>query len=911
MTAERPNPDELLARVQAESARAHRGRLKIFFGYAAGVGKTYAMLDAAQDERKQGVDVVAGYVEPHGRAETEALLEGLETLPFLMVPYRGVTVREFDLDAALKRRPTLLLVDELAHTNAEGCRHAKRWQDVEELLEAGIDVWTTLNVQHIDSLNDILAQISGVTVRETIPDAVFERADELELVDITPEELLERLHAGKVYVTEQAERAVQQFFQKSNLLALRELSLRQAASRLQRDVDSARREAAATRPWATTERLLVCVGPSPTTPRVIRTARRMATALGGEWLAVAVDRPTSAAPPEAVREQVARHLRLAERLGAETVTITGQNVAETILDYARRRNVTKIVIGKTGERRWKRLLFGSVVDQLLEHSGDIDVYVIRGQSEAAAAPAPPAHPPPRDWSGYPPAALVVILCLVLGWVLHWQQLAEANVVMVFLAGVAYVASRYGRGPAAAAAVTSVLAFDFFFVPPFYTFAVADAEYVITFAVMLVIGLAIGTLTVRMREQAATARDREHRTAALYRLTRQLAAISGIEFLIAAAGRQVSEIFSGEAAIYLRSDHGPPALRFGERTSIAAHPANAVVAQWVADHEQLAGAGTDTLPNATAVFAPLIGAQRTVGAIGVKVDDITRLHAPQERQLLEACAGQIALAIERDQLALEAQQALLEVEAERLRSALLSSVSHDLRTPLAAIAGASESLLESGDVLSPGARRELLEAIEDESHRLARLVENILHMTRLTSGAVTVEKEWHPVDEVIGSALNRLQRQLGARSVVTDLPDGLPLGHFDDVLLEQVLINLLENAVKYSPPDAPIEVRVRSGGQGLQFEVADRGRGLVPGEETRIFEKFYRALETGDDTRGTGLGLAICKAVISAHGGRIEAENRPGGGAVFRFTLPADAPPPRVPDERDEVPDESPQRLISS
>jgi two-component system sensor histidine kinase KdpD len=405
--------------VQAESAREHRGRLKIYFGYAAGVGKTYAMLDAAQDERKQGVDVVAGYVEPHGRAETEALLEGLETLPFLMVPYRGVTVREFDLDAALKRRPTLVLVDELAHTNAEGCRHAKRWQDVEELLEAGIEVWTTLNVQHIESLNDILAQISGVTVRETIPDAVFERADELELVDITPEELLERLHAGKVYVTAQAERAVQQFFQKGNLLALRELSLRQAANRLQLDVDSARRAAAATRPWATTERLLVCVGPSPTTPRVIRTARRMATALGGEWLAVAVDRPTSAAPPEAVREQVARHLRLAERLGAETVTITGQNVAETILDYARRRNVTKLVIGKTGERRWKRLLVGSVVDQLLEHSGDIDVYVIRGQGEAAATPAPPARAQPRDWFGYPPAALVVLLCLGLGWVLQW------------------------------------------------------------------------------------------------------------------------------------------------------------------------------------------------------------------------------------------------------------------------------------------------------------------------------------------------------------------------------------------------------------------------------------------------------------------------------------------------------------
>ena len=548
----RPNPDELLAQVQADEAVAKRGSLKVFFGYAAGVGKTFAMLENAQHAKADGREVVVGYVEPHGRAETEALLAGLEVLPLRQYEYRGVTLRDFDVDAALARSPDLLLVDELAHSNAVGCRHEKRWQDVEELLAAGINVWTTLNVQHIESLNDVIGQITGVTVRETVPDRVFDLADDLELVDITPEELLFRLKAGKIYVPEQAHRAIQSFFQKSNLSALRELSLRQAARRIHTDVESARREKAVLQPWATAERLLVCVGPSPTTARVIRTARRMAAALDAPWLAVSVDLTGESAGTPA-RQQISQHFRLAERLGAETVTLAGQNVTGTILDYARSRNVTKILIGKTNQPRWRRLIVGSVVDDLLEKSGNIDVYVIHGEKEKTEhTHARTTASSAAKWL-YVSALGLVSLAGLLAYGLRTLHLAdaEANTVMLFLAAVAWTAFRFGRGPAVFASILAVLVFDFFFVPPYHTFAVADTQYIVTFAVMLTIGLVISTLTSRLRAQIENTRKRERRTASLYELGKQLSSLYGNMFLVAAAGSKVAEMLSGEVAIYLR------------------------------------------------------------------------------------------------------------------------------------------------------------------------------------------------------------------------------------------------------------------------------------------------------------------------------------------------------------------------
>jgi two-component system sensor histidine kinase KdpD len=898
MTNERPNPDELLARVQADEARRQRGKLKIFFGYAAGVGKTYAMLEAARRERAEGIDVVVGYVEPHTRPETEALLGGLEVLPPRLVPYRGVTLKEFDLDAALARRPQLILVDELAHTNAEGLRHAKRWQDVEELLGAGIDVWTTLNVQHVESLNDVIAQITGVVVRETLPDAALERANDIELVDLTPEELMERLKEGKVYIPQQAERALGHFFQKSNLVALRELSLRQVAQRLSKDVQAAHREKATQVPWATSERLLVCIGPSPTSAKLIRTAKRM-EAFGADWLAVAVE-PHGTAAAAVTRQQVAQHLRLAERLGAETHTLIGDDVAQTILDFARSRNVTKIIIGKTFQPRWKRFLFGTVVDTLVDRSGDIDVYVIRGEPEGSRPPRPPERPVPFPWGNYLRTAVVVTLCGLAGWLSHTWQLSEANIAMVFLLGVVYVAARYGRGPAIAASVAGVLVFDFFFVPPYLSFGVSDAQYILTFAVMFIVGFLISTLTARIRDQLGAAQQQERRTAALLRLTKQLSEVAGLEFLIGMAGQQLREIFGGEVVLFVREATGRLELRYGHDTSVARHEVNAVVARWVADHDQAAGAGTDTLPNATALFIPLVGSQRTMGAVGVRPSDPERFLDPDQRRLLETCASLIALSLERDQSVLEAHEAQLWVQAEQLRNSLLSSVSHDLRTPLAVIAGASSILLEQAADQKPEARRELLQTILDESHRLGRLVDNLLDMTRLTSGTVVLNKQWHVLEEIVGSALARLRRQLEDHSVRVDLPGNLPLLFLDGVLMEQVFFNLLENAGRYTPAGSHIEITARVEDKRVKIRVADNGPGLPPGTEARVFEKFFRgSISTGDERRGAGLGLAICQAIIEAHGGRISARNRPGGGAEFAISLPCEEKAPRV--ALDEVP----------
>lgn len=893
MPNDRPDPDQLLARVRDEETRARRGRLKIFFGYAAGVGKTYAMLEAAQREKAEGVDVVVGYVEPHGRAETEALLNGLEALPTRPVPYQGVTLREFDLDAALKRKPRLLLVDELAHTNAEGSRHTKRWQDVDELLAAGIDVWTTLNVQHVESLNDVVAQITGVVVRETLPDALIEKADEIELIDLTPDELVERLMAGKVYLTQQAERALHGFFQKSNLLALRELAVRETADRLHRDVETARKERSARVPWATRDRLLVCVGPSPTSARLIRTAKRMADALGAEWLAVAVEKSAGEHITPLAKQRVARHLALAERLGAETQILIGSDVASTILEQASIRNVSKIIVGKSARSWWQRLLRRGLVEEILEGSGDIDVYVIRGRAEGVQIDSSPAVVTPAfTWVPYLATAAIVAICGLLGWLSESWRLAEANVAMIFLLGVVIVATRFGRGPAIAAAVANVLVFDFFFVPPCLSFSVNDAQYLFTFGVMLGIGLLISALTARIRERLRATQQQERRTAALYRLTKQLSEVVGSEFIIQIAGRQIGEIFGKEVILFVREPGEPVKLRFGEGTGVAQAPVNAIVAQWVADHDKVAGLGTDTLPNATALFAPLTGSQRTVGAVGVRPDNPERALDPEQRRLLETCASLVALSIERDQSVLEAQQADLKAETEQMRSSLLSSVSHDLRTPLAAIEGAATSLLnESND---SDTRHELLQTVVDESHRLTRLVENLLEITRLESGASDTNRQWHVLEEIVGSAIGRLRRDLGDRQVVVDIPEDFPLLLVDDVLFEQVLVNLLENASRYTPPRSQLRISARRFGNQVEIQVADDGPGLPPGAEERIFEKFVRgATVTSDSRRGVGLGLAICRAVIKAHGGYITARNRPEGGAEFSISLPLPANAPVV------------------
>jgi two-component system sensor histidine kinase KdpD len=890
MNDDRPNPDELLARVREEETRAGRGKLKIFFGYAAGVGKTYAMLAAARRERAEGTDLVVGYVEPHGRPETESLLEGLEALPMLSVTYRGTALREFDLDASLAREPAIILVDELAHTNAPGMRHPKRWQDVEELLAAGIDVWSTLNVQHIESLNDVIAQITGVAVKETLPDTVLERADEIELIDITPDALMERLAAGKVYVPVQAERALKNFFQKGNLAALRELSLRQAASRVQQDVDLARLERAAVAPWSTSERLLVCVGPSPSSGRIVRATKRLASSLGAEWLAVAVETGVERRQSLAVKEGTARNLRLAEQLGAETHTLVGRKVADTLLDFAQSRNVTKIVVGKTAQPRWKQWLVGTIVDELLNKSGDIDVYIVSGEGEAPVPARPSGAPQAVRWDEYLAGTVVVAVCGLLAWFARTMGLSETNIVMIFLAGVAIVSAQLGRGPSIVSAIVSVLVFDFFFVPPRLTFAVSDTQYVITFAVMLGIGLLISELTSRLQAQLRASQQHERRTSELFRMTRQLSELSGSEFLVRTAGRQLTEVFDGEVVLYLREPDGSLVLRFGENTEIAKQPINEVVAQWVATNGKVAGTGTDTLPNATALFVPLAGSQEIVGALGVRAKEADRFLDPEQVRLLETCGSLVALSIERDRSVLKAHEAELQMRAEQLRNSLLSSVSHDLRTPLATIGGAAETLLENTQKPSV----ELLQTIVDESRRLGRLVDNLLDMARLDSGSVTVNRQWHVLEEIVGIALDAVGRDLRNHRVNVSIPAEFPLLNIDGFLFEQVLGNLLENAARYTPAGSEIEISARTHGRGVEIQIADNGPGLPPGSEAQVFDKFFRgSTVTPDGRRGVGLGLAICQAIIDAHGGEISARNRPQGGAEFVIRLSCTETPPSI------------------
>jgi two-component system, OmpR family, sensor histidine kinase KdpD len=907
----RPNPDDLLARVKQDEARQRRGKLKVFFGMAAGVGKTYAMLKAAHERLAAGVDVVVGYVEPHGRRETEALIDGLEQIPTRAVEYRGAALSEFDLDAALARRPQLILVDELAHTNAPGSRHPKRWQDVEELISLGIDVYSTVNVQHLESLNDVVAQITGVVVRETVPDRVLDEADELEVIDLTPDDLLARLREGKIYIPQQAERAARGFFRKGNLHALRELALRRTADRVDAQMEDYRRAQAIREPWPATIRLLVGISPSPAAAQLVRSARRMAAALRASWIVAYVATPDDLQLPQAARDQVVQTLRLAESLGAEAVNLSGGGVSDALLAYARERNISKVVIGKPEHPRWQDLLRGSVADDLIRKSGVIDVYVLSGDADGAEAPPQPPATPEGARRPYLWALASVVCATLLAMVMDTARFGEANLIMVYLLGVLLVATWGVRGASALASVLSVVAFDFFFVDPRLSFAVTDTQYLITFGVMLAVGLVVSTLVVRFRWQADAARARERRTAALYALSRDLASARGVDRLVLTAVQHIHATFDSQVVVLLPTERGnlQPwgsitgwARELAPEQVFAPNASEQGVARWVFDHGQMAGLGTDTLPAAEAIYLPLVGAQRSVGVLGVRPDDPRRVQATEQIHLLETMASQTAVAIERAALAIDAERANVSAETERMRAALLSSVSHDLRTPLAVITGATSSIIQNRDTIDDQTMGELLQTVYTEGERLNRLVANLLDMTRLEAGAIRVQKEWQPLEEVVGAALGRLEnsaddaRALRERPLTIELPGDLPLVPLDGVLIEQVLVNLLDNALKHTPPGAAIEVRARASASEVTIEVADRGPGLPAGTERQVFEKFFRAQPDQRERGSVGLGLAICRGMVEAHGGRIWAENREGGGVAFRFALPLDGAPPRIPAE---------------
>jgi len=889
MSEKRPDPDALLKRVQAEEARQLQGKLKIFFGANPGVGKTYAMLEAAHEQRRDGVDVVIGVVETHGRAETEALLPGLEVLSRRTMEYRGTVLREFDLDAALLRRPAILLIDELAHTNAPGLRHAKRWQDVQELLKAGVTVYTTVNVQHLESLNDVVTQITGVRVRETVPDSMMERADDVELIDLPPDDLLQRLKDGKVYVPAQIQHAIQHFFTKGNLIALRELALRRTAERVDQQMEVYRRDHAVVRTWPAAETIMVCVNMKARGPRLIRAARQMAANLHAKWIAVYVQIPRHLRLPEADRDGLVQTLRLAEQLGAETVTLTGERVAQELLNYARSRNATKIIVGKPVRSPLKEWLFGSVVSELVHQSGDIDIYVITGEAgEGQPLIRRSLKRTSRRWE-YLYAVVGVAIATAVAWAM-FPYFGPANLIMMYLMAVIIIAIRSGRGPSVLASVLSVATFDFFFVPPYLSFNVSDIQYLLTFAIMLVVALVISNLAVRIREQAELARHRERRTAVLYAMSKDLATHRGTAMLTQVAVKHLREVFDGQVAIFLADNEKRVRLQRSEQLFFEFDPKEAGVAQWVFDHSERAGLGTDTLPGASALYLPLIGSGGPIGVVAVRPKDSGLLLDPDQLHLLESLVNQVALAIERTRLSDEAQQAHLRVETERMRNAILSSVSHDLRTPLATITGAASSLLDAQTSLKADDRLELSRSIYREAERLDRLLKNLLDMMRIEAGAVHLNKEWHPLDEIVGAALSRLEERLRNNVVKATFPSNLPMVQIDGVLLEQVVMNLLENAAKYAPSGSIIELSASAGDREVVVEVADRGQGIPAGEEVRIFDKFYRAKPAREG--GVGLGLTICRGIIEAHGGRIWAENRSGGGAVFRFAIPLteDQPP---------------------
>jgi two-component system sensor histidine kinase KdpD len=877
----RPSPEAMLKLAQAEEVTAELGKLKIFLGYAAGVGKTYAMLEAARLRRKDGRDVVAGYVESHGRAETDALLEGLEILPRKEVDYLGVVLPEMDLDAILARRPQIVLVDELAHSNAPGSRHEKRWQDVEEILEAGIDVYTTVNIQHFESLNDVVAQITGIIVRETVPDRLLDLAYEIKLIDISPEDLLQRLNEGKIYIPDQAAKAIEKFFRPGNLMALRELSLRRTAARVDDQMRAYMETQSIAGPWPTAERLLVCVSGSPYSEKLIRATCRLAEELKAQWTTVYIETPGSGRHVRENRERIWRDLRLAEGLGAQVASITAADVTDAVIEYTARHNITKIVMGKPNKPRWREILQPPVVDQVIRRSGAVDVVIVSfEQEDSTKSASAPKRRHPFELRGYAASLTLIAAATVLCELLR-PFLAPTNMVMFYLLAVVVASVRLGRKPAMATAFLGVLAFDFFFVPPRMTFVVADTQYLMTFLGLFVVGLVISTLVARSRERADVMRARELQTASLYYLSRDLAASVDINAVLTAVVRNVEEALSAQVVILLPEGERLDILATSDGLELGIK--EQAVADWAFRNNHPAGRATDTLVSADLIYLPLQTPASVLGVMGVRLESEHEYHSQENRRLLDAFATQAAMAMERIQFSRQAEQAQILQARENLERALLNSISHDLRSPLSTVTGVLTSLKDEGEHLDDSARRELLETACSEAERLNRFVGNLLDMTRIEAGAVKLHLDPCDVQELVGCALAVLETRSDTRKVSFKMLPVMPLIPMDLVLMTQVLVNLLENSLKYSPPGSPIEIVATTEASWMVLEVDDRGPGVPEQDLKRVFDKFYR-IPIPEGAGGTGLGLSICKGIVEAHGGRIRAENRSGGGLAIIIRL---------------------------
>jgi two-component system sensor histidine kinase KdpD len=881
--APRASPDALLALARKEG----RGHLKIFLGAAPGVGKTFAMLTAARAEKASGREVVAGLIETHGRQETEALLQGLEILPRKPIVYRNQVLHDFDLDAALARRPGLLLVDEYAHTNVPGSRHPKRWQDIEELLEAGIDVWTTLNVQHLESLNDVIQKITRVRVRETVPDSVFEKADEIILVDFPPDELLKRLAEGKVYVQDTAARAVQNFFKLQNLTALRELALRRAAE----SVDSAlveRMQANAIEgPWPAGERILACIGPDTVSPTVVRTAKRLADLMDAPWLAVTIERPTRPLAPEG-RRRVDDALKLAEVLGADTRTLVGDDIPGELLRFAKFENATQIVIGRSTDSFWAQLFRRSLPHELLRRAKDIAIHLVTAdEGEREPAKTRFAWPNFGAWQDYLWSALAVAAALAVG-----RGLAAItplpNLSMVFLLAVLLSAIRFGIWPAIFASVLSFFTYNFFFIPPTYTFTIAEPHELFALIVFLAVSVLSSTLAGRVREQAMLATMRARATRRLYEFTRKLSGLVSVEDIAEAAATEINMSLNRATAILFEKD--------GELSLQAAWPpeddldtASMTAARWAFSHDEAAGAGTSTLPIVPWLFLPLRTPRAHVGVIGIAQKGGTPLDS-ESRTLLDALAEQTAAALERANLMRDMVTARASVETERVRNTLLASISHDFRTPLASILGSATSLMEYGDKLTDIARHDLLDQIRQETSNLDEMVRNLLAITRINADMLELRRDWIDLREIVERIVSMARRRGAQQRFEVAMQGEMPLLQADATLVEQALGNVIANAIAHTPPDTHVTVDAHVTPDRVALQITDDGPGIAADAIAHIFDKFVRATpdtqagQRSGTGQGIGLGLAIAKGIMEAHGGGIAAESPAANGRGARFIL---------------------------
>ncbi|WP_407148138.1 DUF4118 domain-containing protein [Bradyrhizobium sp. ORS 86] len=885
----RPSPDALLEAARRETDRS--GRLKIFVGAAPGVGKTYEMLQSAQARLKAGVDAVVGVVETHGRIETDALLEGLEVVPRKRLTYRDQVLEEMDLDAVIARRPQLALVDELAHTNAAGSRHPKRYLDVEELLSHGIDVYTAVNIQHLESLNDVVAQITHVRVRETVPDSVFDRADAIELIDLTPDDLIQRLKEGKVYVPKQAERALEHYFSPGNLTALRELALRRTAERVDEQLLNHMQANAIAGPWAVGERILVCLSEDPRAAGLVRYTKRVSDRLHAPWTAVSIETRRSLQLTDEQRDRLADTMRLAEALGGEALTIpgVGRRIADDIINFAQANNVTQIIIGKSTRSRWFELTHGSVVHDLVRRAGNISVNVIAGDEQPVGKASVQTAQRQEPFNPRPYLMALLLVGLGLGTAeLIRPIFGVENVDLVFITAVVGAAVRYGLWPSLLASVAASLCYNFFFLPPVYTLTITDPTNIAAFFFFMLVALLVSNVAARVRTQADTAIGRVRTTESLYAFSRKLAGTATLDDVLWATAYQTALMLRVRVVLLLPDD-GVLAVKAGYPPEDQLDQADLAAANWAWGNDRPAGRGSDTLPGAKRLFLPMRTGRGPIGVIGIDDDRTGPLLTPDQRRLLDALIDQGALAIERVLLVEDMDRVKRTIESDRLRGALLTSISHDLKTPLASVLGAASTLRDLGGNLTDAQKQDLLATVIDESERLNRFIANLLDMTKLESGAIVPNTSLHDVGEIIGSALRRATKILMHHKVSLELAADLPMLELDAVLFEQVLFNLLDNAAKYAPSDTTISIRGSRDRDQITVQIMDEGNGIPAADLDSVFDKFYRA-EKGDHVRpGTGLGLAISRGFVEAMRGTITAANRSDrSGAVITIRLPVTA-----------------------